>query len=221
MTVPALSVTDVYERVLLMSDVVRPRMEERAKAAAACRAQAFSKRMQMRSFAPGDKVMRWREERTSKLEAKWAGPYTVVRCNKGGAYVLRDQEGVIAPEAFPPSKLKPIHATLPLLDRGEVAAVLARRETDSGTEYLVQWVDQDEEDEWISVDDFDSLELVMAFNRGAVDSVATADDIYLPAQDAVPCEPARTRTRRVRRAPAWQADMHLYDSLEGSDSEGE
>ena len=49
MTVPALSVTDVYERVLLMSDVVRPRMEERAKAAAACRAQAFSKRMQMRS----------------------------------------------------------------------------------------------------------------------------------------------------------------------------
>ena len=55
--------------------IVRPRVEERAMAAAARRAQLFNERMQMRSFAPGDKVMRWREERTSKLKAKWAGPY--------------------------------------------------------------------------------------------------------------------------------------------------
>jgi hypothetical protein len=58
------------------------------------------------SFDVGEFVMAKDVTRESKWKAPYVGPFRVIRCNKGGAYILEDRAKKVLPFRFPPSHLK-------------------------------------------------------------------------------------------------------------------
>jgi hypothetical protein len=51
-----------------------------------------SSRVCPRSFMVGDLVLRLRQDRHSKLESPWVGPYIITEVIPGGAYRLQDKK---------------------------------------------------------------------------------------------------------------------------------
>lgn len=77
-----------------------------------------------------------------KLDYVYEGPYTVVRKNKGGAHVLRDEKNEILPREYAPSQLKSVSQDeiIPCDELYEVQAIVAHREVAHGKyEYKVRW----------------------------------------------------------------------------------
>jgi hypothetical protein len=57
------------------------------------------------NFEVGELVMAKDVTRESKWEAPYVGPFRVIRCNKGGAYILEDRAKRVLPFRFSPSHL--------------------------------------------------------------------------------------------------------------------
>jgi ribosomal protein L21E len=67
----------------------------------------LDKKNRIVEFKPGDKVyIEIKPTTGSKLDKKWEGPYEVVRKNKGGAYKIKDEEGLLLRRVIPPSQMK-------------------------------------------------------------------------------------------------------------------
>ena len=57
-------------------------------------------------LAPGTRVMLRVYARNNKLEPRYDGPFTVIRRNRGGAYILANSNGVRHHSPVAPSHLK-------------------------------------------------------------------------------------------------------------------
>ena len=124
-------------------DVVYPAIEERALVQEAQMKAYFDKRHWMlndEAFPPGCLVMVLDKTRSNKLQARYEGPFVVIKRNKGGAYVLKDLEGALLPRNYPGNHLK-IAQQLPFdIDEiHEVEKVLDHRPMNGKNYYLVKW----------------------------------------------------------------------------------
>jgi transposase InsO family protein len=89
------SIELLKERLDYMTRVVYPGVRTRSEKVHAKRNSAFEKNNQIRheSFPDGTMVMVRDENRNGKSEPRYEGPFTILRRNKGGVYVLKGRDG--------------------------------------------------------------------------------------------------------------------------------
>jgi hypothetical protein len=109
------------------------------------------------------------ELKGSKGEPRYAGPFTVVRRNQGGAYVLRGQDNTeyVRPISFMKVvSLREIKDVSTTNFHAEVDHILdSKVDGDGHTLYLVKWKNTPESlNEWVSEEDFDDLTPISKFN---------------------------------------------------------
>jgi hypothetical protein len=99
--------------------------------------------------------------RTSKWHSFYEGPFEVVRKNTGGAYILKDAANSILPFRFPPSHLKLVPKSQPLMEKSyPIKKILAHAAIENDPykyDYYVQFDIPDTTPVWISSEMFDSL----------------------------------------------------------------
>jgi len=96
------------EGIALHLDLLQERRDEAQVSWVAYQRQVkrcFDKTVCPINFQVGDWVLKrasltTRDRTDGKLEAKWEGPYRVVRCHKKGAYHLATEEGTMLPRAW-------------------------------------------------------------------------------------------------------------------------
>lgn len=119
-------------------------------------------------FPPGCQVMMRDATRASKWDPIYEGPFTIVRRNQGGAYVLKDKVGEILKRTVPADQLK-------LVTRAGENAVFAapslkirkilshRSDSINRHEYLVHWKDKHVSDSWEPVENFDDIAVIKEY----------------------------------------------------------
>jgi hypothetical protein len=89
-------------------DFCYPAVDSAAKKIVNSRKLKFDKKWNctVELFPDGSYVMLRSPGRLSKQHPKYVGPYIVLRCTRGGSYVLQDETGDLFPRNASPSQLK-------------------------------------------------------------------------------------------------------------------
>jgi hypothetical protein len=138
-----LSHCELEERLRYMTEVVFPAIDAKARSTQQKMIERFNRTILHNEFPDGAKVMALDPIGGDKLTPRYEGPYTVVRRNTGGAYVLKDGTGELLKRNYAPSQLKLVLDDLDDTDVYEVEKILAHRtdEEGGGVEYFVKWKD--------------------------------------------------------------------------------
>ncbi|GAA5815015.1 hypothetical protein MFLAVUS_008521 [Mucor flavus] len=111
----------------------------------------------------GSTVMILNVHRTSKLQERYSGPFTVSGYTKNKAYILIDPQGNLLSRDVATHHLKLINANAASQNTTkdghyEVRAIIAHRGTPGNYNYLVHWLgyDSPEDHTWQTEKDFDS-----------------------------------------------------------------
>jgi len=156
-------IAEIREHVKFMQEQMFPEVASKSRAKADKTAKSFNKKKRTMDTIPINTFVMVRDNlRKSKLEPANKGPYKVVGMNKGGAYVLEDNEGQLFPHNFPPSALISL-STHPTFDQDsyEIEAILNHQETDDGMRYLVRWKHYSpEHDSWEPEENFDDYGVI-------------------------------------------------------------
>jgi hypothetical protein len=119
----------------------------------------------MDKYHPGSQVMVLDKLRTQKSNPRYTGPFTVIRRNRGGSYILKGQDR--SEYSFPPSVLKLVsqNCISPEQQSAVVDKVMHHREIGPDKyEYLVKWKDADEShNQWVSYENFDDITPVQIY----------------------------------------------------------
>jgi hypothetical protein len=150
------------ERLDYMTQVVYPGVRTRSEKIHAKRNSAFEKNNQIRheSFPDGTMVMVRDENRNGKSEPRYEGPFTILRRNKGGVYVLKGRDGT--EYTRPGQVLKIVHPKIADISTDEPVGVVDKilsHRLATGVEgkdehyYLVKWKGTDIRS-WVIHSDF-------------------------------------------------------------------
>ena len=105
--IPADDIAKWNDRIVQMHKVVYPGISIATKRAALDARQRFAATHPLLPpLAPGTRVMLRVYARNNKLEPRYDGPFTVIRRNRGGAYILANSNGVRHHSPVAPSHLK-------------------------------------------------------------------------------------------------------------------
>ena len=132
----------LLERLDYMTKVVFPAASERAKVTQQKMVDKFNATVLHNIFADGAIVMALDPIRGNKLDAKYEGPYTVVKQDCNGAYTLRDATGTILERKYAASQLKLVLADALDPNAYTVGSILNHRNPNKDRpehEYLVHW----------------------------------------------------------------------------------
>ena len=218
----------VAERLWLANELLLPALAAESAARAGARAEAWAKGKKITSpLEAGDLVVLDRPrlaDGQEKLLRRFAGPYRVVRRNRGGSYVLSDRSGNELGGSFPSGRLRVVarkaddaDAMLAEMEREADAddasygfkGIKGHRQGAHGFEYLVQWRGghggEVHADSWVPALDFDDVgDLVRYHARighdaapGAPMAAPGAESGVQPASPAPPAEPGRSRVAAV------------------------
>jgi transposase InsO family protein len=169
-----LNVEQMQQRLDYMNALVYPAVVQKNRAVNLKRNEYFKKRHHViiDQFMPGAVVMVRDETRNDKVTPRYEGPFTVVRRNQGGAYVLRNalQEEFVRP----PNVLKLVHHDLRIPGLPGVAAevdkILDHKEVGEETHYLVHWRKQPSSlDEWVPHSEFNDLGPILKYHKILID----------------------------------------------------
>jgi hypothetical protein len=99
------------------------------------------------------------------MEARYDGPYRILRRTRGGTYELKGQDGTIIKR--PPSTLKLVSQTMAFdVDSQEVEEILAHQTINDEDWYLVKWKGIPETyNQWVHKKDFNSTGPIEEFWR--------------------------------------------------------
>jgi hypothetical protein len=123
----------------------------------------------MADFKPGNHVMVRLQTKEGQLAPAYTGPYTVIRKNRGNAYILRDHTGELMPRNYTSTKLKLVShdEVIELDDEGneikhhELETILNYRGEPTEREYLVRFKNLSSDyDEWIPQDHFNATSML-------------------------------------------------------------
>ena len=112
---------------------------------------------------PGETVYAINVTRKGKTDDSYEGPFTVVRRNTGGAYILRNGAGEEVPYRFPINHLK-LAKQMVVQRSYEVLRIKRHRGEGPFLEYLVQWMDPAIMDSWLTPDLFDGTREIKAYH---------------------------------------------------------
>lgn len=99
---------ELLKRINYMSQVVFPAISERHKMYADLQKGKTDKKNVQVNFKKGTYVMQKVLNRNNAFAPSYVGPFQVVRQNSGGAYILRDEEGILMSRNYVASELKAI-----------------------------------------------------------------------------------------------------------------
>ncbi|KAG1448544.1 hypothetical protein G6F56_008912 [Rhizopus delemar] len=154
---------ELMKRIDYMTDIVFPAIKEKTLAQVELEQARFNSKHILADYPPGSHVMVRIRDKAGQLAPAYHGPYTVVRKNKGNAYILRDETGVLMPRNYTSIELKLIShdEVIEYDDEGneiknyEVEAVIDHRGTPQNREYKVRWKNYScDWDEWLTADKF-------------------------------------------------------------------
>ena len=144
-----------------IKSVVYPATTERHADVSKKRATDFSNNRKVlpEELPAGTAVMVKNEEKTSKMDPAYHGPFSVARRNKGGAYELVDRNGDKLHRAYALEQLKVVGRNdVDHDERGsyEVQEILSHRQKGHSYEFLVHWKGYGPaHDSWVKTADFD------------------------------------------------------------------
>ena len=112
----------------------------------------------------GTIVYKKNEGMLKKLDARYSGPYKIVRITNKNNYILEEPTGELYPESVPLHKLKITKASQEGKgsDVLEVKKVKDHRITNNNNEYLVIWSDNTES--WVKEEDFNTFECIKEYH---------------------------------------------------------
>lgn len=142
---PPADIEVLRERLQQMTEVVYPAIQKRSDKVHDKRNAAFAKNNQIRheDFPDGAVVMALDDTKKGKSEPKYEGPFTVMRRNQGGVYVLKGREGTVYTR--PGNVLKAVHPEIlgevPNQDQIAVVQYIMNHKTglDGAAYYEVKW----------------------------------------------------------------------------------
>eukprot|EP00733_Pompholyxophrys_punicea_P000125 Pompholyxophrys_punicea_v1_NODE_19_length_5902_cov_21.503677.p1 type:complete len:734 gc:universal NODE_19_length_5902_cov_21.503677:2263-62(-) len=151
----------VKSRQRQAAEIVFPAVKLRSQQVQERRKTAFDSSHCITDQLPeGTPVMVKNVSKSNKFEPNWEGPYSILRCNKGGAYELIDSTGALFPRPVPPSLCKVIGGDF-ATDSMEVDAILNHRGPLNNREYLVRWKGlTSTEDSWEPMEAFEDPTII-------------------------------------------------------------
>eukprot|EP00732_Lithocolla_globosa_P004153 Lithocolla_globosa_v1_NODE_3676_length_1609_cov_4.326255.p1 type:complete len:275 gc:universal NODE_3676_length_1609_cov_4.326255:888-64(-) len=158
----------VKERLDLAMNIVVPAMEERRATANTKRnSKLDAKRLLTpQRFPTGATVWVHNHSRSKKLEARYEGPYKVVRTTRGGSYVLQDATNELLARNVAPNHLKMGSAATPFGESHVVEAVVDHRGPVRARQYKVRWRGfSSADDTWEHAEAFDDEETLAEYWR--------------------------------------------------------
>ncbi|SAM02503.1 hypothetical protein [Absidia glauca] len=154
------------QRIKDMSDIVLPAIAQRTYNVRNASQKKFDKTHKIIDYKVGSLVSLLKPTRTTQMETKYTGPFTVVKKNKGGAYTLQQSNGELLPKAFPPSALKSVSQD-PILqeeERWEVESIINHKGSPGNYQYKVRWKGYDSDaDTWEPKEMFDSTDTIKEY----------------------------------------------------------
>ena len=191
-----LSLDHLKHRLNYMNSLVYPAIVEKSNAVHLKRNEYFKKRHHIiiDQFAPGAVVMVKDETRNDKNTPRYEGPFTIIRRNQGGAYVLKnalDEEFV-----RPPNVLKLVHHDLKIPGLPGIAAevdkILDHKEVGEETHYLVHWKKLSSSlDEWVPHSEFNDVGPILLYHK----VLAAGKDIH---QETAKKKKQHSENKRIR-----------------------
>ena len=151
-----------------MARVVWPAVAERSQHYSKRAYEQFIKshRIVHEEFPPGALVMRKVVLKGSNMEPKFEGPYTVVRRNAGGAYLLRDRTGDIVAQRAPADQLRLVSLEGNISAESFVIEKLLDHQVnpDGSYSYLIKWSGYPLDDAtWENEAQFDTQEVIVKY----------------------------------------------------------
>jgi hypothetical protein len=160
---------ELMKRIDYMTDIVFPAIHAKSIAHLELEKARFDNSHTMADFKPGNYVMIRLQTKEGQLAPAYTGPYTVIRKNRGNAYILRDHTGELMPRNYTSTELKLVShdEVIELDDEGneikhhELEAVLNHRGEPTEREYLVRFKNLSSDyDEWIPQDHFNATSML-------------------------------------------------------------
>ena len=143
---------EVQRRLVEITEIVYPVVEENTEKYNNRMKKSFEKKFSTnQTFPKGSYVMAINQEKSSKTDATYEGPYLVDKRNAGGAYVLRDMIfGEVLSRRFPPGLLKSVTLAEQPENIFEVENIIEHiLEADGSYIFKVKWVGYNaENDSW-------------------------------------------------------------------------
>jgi transposase InsO family protein len=157
-----LSPEQLQDRLEYLTKIVYPAISGHSSKVQEHMIKRFKGVIKTNPFPDGAFVMVEDITRNNKMAPRYEGPFKVIRCTKGGSYVLQDNTGSLLPRNYPPSALKPISHDPITQDKSyEVEAILNHRGEDSNRQYLVKWKGYDTaHNSWEPVGNFDDVAVI-------------------------------------------------------------
>jgi len=131
------------------------------------------KRKIVKELAPGTVVYALDKLRGTKWEPKFEGPFTVIRQNKGGAYILKDTIGKMKRKfTIDMLKVAKLADVKDELQHAEIERIIKHRRRKGLDQYYVKWKNcPKEENEWLHVKDFDDISIITKFWKSKVKKI--------------------------------------------------
>jgi transposase InsO family protein len=177
----------------------------------------------VRSYPRNSTVYIKNEDYASKFDPLWIGPFSVTRkSKKSGCYKLVDVDGEKLKRPVPVSKIKWVSDhDIELLDndsqtieqaseRGVVKQIIKTKRVDGQTNYLVEWKNAQEPNEWLTADAFDDPSSIANFWRGQQPTRKKRKATQL---EAVNQQPSRSKNKKQKPKPP-QDQQRDFDGSE-------
>ncbi|KFH62712.1 hypothetical protein MVEG_11239 [Podila verticillata NRRL 6337] len=146
-----------------------------------------------------------------KLAARYEGPYTVVRKNTGGSYVLKDGTGEELGRRFAPSQLKLVLDDFEETNIYEVEKILDHREQPGeGVEYLVKWkgFEKTKDRTWEPPENFIERKCIVDYWKSR--NLPEAQSLQKPPNES---RTAVTKRRATDEQQEYHSDQRENDSV--------
>lgn len=160
------------QRFETMRNVVHDAILDRTRKYNEALVRSYGKRKNLvgkRGLPTGAIVMTKAPPRSGPTVPRFSGPFTVVRRNTGGAYLLMDSDLKAVARTFPLDQLKLVRYpdNAPVVPAGDIEVISKHRSDDHSTTFLVKWKESlKRKDSWLPEAFFASTTLAsMYWNR--------------------------------------------------------
>jgi hypothetical protein len=156
---------ELMKRNRKMVEAIYPEIEGKSREKGEEDARRVNGKRELKRLEVKTKVMKTVDVRTSKLQQRWEGPFTIVGYDeKSKGYRVVDITGALLKSAIPMAHLKVIEGEGKIENEeyAEIRRIHAHRGERMSREYLVEWKDEKEK-KWVREQDFQAHDLIRKY----------------------------------------------------------